>query len=157
MLALEIEKVSVKGFMGRLLRENIFDMYEVRSLEMAITTKMTVDGVRIPENETEQSQETKRNSFISWGELRPLMYEIIKLSAKPKYMKVVFSFANPHEIHINAAALFLNLIYENDSVTFTTATAQKEFVLDKSLDLVWDEWVRNFLNSFNVRDRDDII
>jgi len=148
MLALEMEKSEVKGFMGKLLREDLFDEFETRTVEIVATTKITIDGVL----ETEES----KTAFSSWGETRPLVYEIIKLCKKPRHMKIIFSYKNANEIHTNAAALFLNLIYENDCVTFTTATAQKEFALDKTLDTTWDDRVRVFFvkAGFVVKDRE---
>jgi len=136
MLALEMEQTIVKGFMGKLLREEIFDTFEARTVEIVAATRITIEGI------------------TAWAELRPMVYEIIKLSPKPKHMKIIFSHRDAQEIHINAAALFLNMVYENDSVTFTTASAQKEFALDKSIDIVWDEWIRKFLVGFSVKDRE---
>jgi len=141
MLALELDKAEVKGFMGKLLREGMFDGFEVRTVEIAAKTRVTIDGKL-------EAEENEKTGFAMWEETRPLVYEIIKLSAKPRLVKIVFSWKG--EIHTNAAALFLNLVYENDSVTFTTAAAQKEFVLDKSLDIAWDEWVRGFFAKTGV-------
>ena len=115
MLALELEKSAVKEFMGKLLRENLFDAFEIRMVEIYTNTRITIDGA------------AESGEFAAWGGVRPLVYEIIKLCSKPRQIKIIFSRKNPTEIHTNAAALFLNLVYENDGVTFTTATAQKEF------------------------------
>jgi hypothetical protein len=138
MLSLELEKADVKNFMGRLLRENIFDAFEFRAAEIFATKKIAIDGTN------------ENGEFDSWGEARTLIYEIIKLCAKPRQMKIIFSQKNSHEIHTNAAALFLNFVYENDGVTFVTATAQKEFALDKSLDTAWDDFVCGFFKQINV-------
>ena len=133
MLALELNQSAVKSFMGQILRDEIFDVFDVRSVELLVQARITIDG-------------STEAGFSSWQELRPLVYNIIKASPKPRYLKIIFSL-KPEEsqtIHPNAAALFLNLVYENDTVTFTTATAQKEFALDKTLDAAWDEWTVNF-------------
>lgn len=147
MLALTIDKTAVKGFMAKLLRENLFDDFETRTVEIATTTRIFIDGTQ------ETTNNAIKNGFFPWSETRPLVYEIIKLCPKPRHMKIIFSLKD--EIHTSAAALFLNLIYENDEVTFTTATAQKEFTLDKTLDTIWDEWVRGFFakEGVDVTDR----
>jgi len=156
MLALELEKSTVKAFMGQILREDIFDTFEVRSIEIATATRMNIDGQLLPE--TEDVTEDKKPGFSTWEVLRPLVYAVIKTSLKPKYVKIVFSYKTneAYEIHSNAAALFLNLAYENDTVHFTTGTAQKEFLFEKSLDIAWDEWVKNFFasNGLAVSDRE---
>jgi len=142
MLAMELDKDNVKGFMAKLLREEIFDAFEVRTVEVATTTRITIDGA------------AEQGGFATWAAVRPLLYEIIKLCPKPRFMKIIFSCRE--EVHTNAAALFLNLVYENDGVTFTTAAAQKEFALDKSLDFAWDDWMREFFakNGLSVKDRE---
>ena len=138
MLALELEKIAVKEFMGKLLRENLFDGFELRTAEIFTNTRITIDGA------------SETGEFATWGAVRPLVYEVIKLCSKPRLVKIIFSRANATEIHTNAAAVFLNMVYENDGVTFTTATAQKEFALDKSLDAAWDTVMREFFDRENI-------
>ena len=139
MLALELDKTVVKSFMGQILREEIFDNFDVRSVDISAQVRINLDCA-------------SEEGFSSWATLRPLVYAIVKVSPKPKYVKIVFSCpaATVGDIHPNAAALFLNLIYENDSVNFTTATAQKEFALDKTLDSTWDERICKFFAKKNL-------
>jgi len=145
MLALQLDNNAVKTFMGQILREELFDQFEVRSVDITVETRINIDGL----------QETE---FITWGALRPLVLAIIKTSPKPKCVKIVFSHraSGAVEIHPNAAALFLNMVYENDGVTFTTGASQREFALDRSLDTSWDEWVRGFFTKagLSVIDRE---
>jgi len=156
LLALELDGTAVKGFMGKLLREDIFDAFEVRAVEILTANRITIEGAleTSPSDENENESD-KKSGFTTWAALRPLVYEIIKLSQKPKLIKLVCSHKEPGAVDANAAALFLNLSYENDGVTFTTATAQRQFVLDKSLDSAWDDWVRGFFAKIGlgVRDR----
>lgn len=140
MLALELEKSAVKEFMGKLLRGDLFCEFDARMVEVLTDTRITFDG----------SLENEKSGFAAWSVTRPLVYEIIKLRAKPRQIKIIFSHSRAREIHTNAAALFLNLVYENDGVSFTTATAQKEFVLEKSLDSAWDAWVREFFSRAGI-------
>jgi len=139
MLALELNKSAVKSFMGQILREDIFDKFEVRSVEIATNIRINIDGLYEPEGD-------QKSGFATWEALRPMVYSIIKTSLKPRYVKIVFSYkANEAcDVHANAAALFLNMAYQDDNVLFTTGTSQREFILDKSLDANWDEWVRGF-------------
>ena len=138
MLSLEMEKNGVKEFMSRLLKEDLFNDFEARTVEILTGHKITIDAT---------------SNISAWNETRPLVYEIIKHCPKPKQIKIVFSYTK--EIHTNAAALFLNLVYENDGICFTTATSQKEFVLDKGIDFAWDNFVREFFEKagINVKDR----
>ena len=148
MLAIQLDSAAVKTFMGQILREDIFDAFEVRSIDISVATRINIDGLLEAEPE-----EDKKPEFATWEAMRPLVLGIIKASPKPKYVKIVFSYKaeNTCEIHQNAAALFLNMAYENDAVTFTTGVSQREFVLDKSLDTNWDEWVRSFFAKLGLQ------
>jgi hypothetical protein len=136
MLAFTLNATAVKDFMGRLLREAQFDFFCVRTVELTLNTHISISG--------KLENQDKPQTFVTWGELRPLVHDLIKRGIKPKLIKIIFSHPSPTDIHTNAAALFLNMTYEKDGVNFTTATAQREFVLEKSLDNTWDEWMRAF-------------
>jgi len=159
MLAVELEKSAVKAFMGQLLRENVFDMFEVRTIDIATNVHINFDGQLVTETQEEETENAqKKPGFSTWEALRPLIFGIIKASPKPRHVKIVFSYraSEACDIHPNAAALFLNMSYENDSVTFTTGVAQREFLMDKSLDVNWDEWVKGFFAraELSVSDRE---
>ena len=152
MISVEMDNAAVKGFMGQLLREDILDEFEVRGVEIGLATRISINGALEASitAETETSKPTV--VYITWEALRPLIYTIIKTGAKPSLVKIVFSYKaqDAKTIHTNAAALFLNMVYENDAISFTTATAQKEFALDKSLDDSWDGWIRGFFTRKNI-------
>jgi len=153
MIAVTLDSAQVKGFMGQMLREDVFDEFEVRGVEIGLDVRISINGVLEVEVEDEVAADTQKvQGFSTWAALRPLVYTIIKTGQKPKLIKIVFSYKaqNVHAIHPNAAALFLNMIYENDNVHFTTATSQKEFALDKSLDNNWDDWMRAFFAQKNI-------
>ena len=141
MLALELSDDLVKSFMGRLLREDIFGDFKVRSVDIVAKNRFSIDG-EIADGETK--------NFSMWNDVRPLVFEVVKLMGKPTVLKIVFSHKEPTSVHENASALFLNLMYENGKVNFTTATSQKAFSLEKTLNSAWDEWVRSFFSSIDV-------
>ena len=155
MIAVTMDSGQVKAFMGRLLREDVLDEFEVRGIEIGLSTRISINGMlEAAQSGSDESTPSIKvpTTYITWEAMRPLVYSIIKTNAKPKLVKIVFSYkaAGVLEIHGNAAALFLNMVYENDTVSFTTATAQKEFALDKSLDDSWGEWVRGFFARKNI-------
>ena len=146
MLALELSEDLVKGFMGRLLREDVFYGFNVRSVDIMAKNRFSIDGEVV-------NGEIK--SYSKWSEVQPLVFEIVKQMGKPSVFKIVLSHTEPLSVHENASALFLNLMYENGKMNFTTATSQKAFSLEKTLNSAWDEWVRGFFISaaINVKDR----
>ena len=141
MLALELGGDTVKNFMGRLMKEGIFNDFKVRSVDILAKNRFSFDG-EIAGSETKD--------FSLWSEVQPLVYEIIKRMGRPSVLKLVLSHKEPLTIHENASALFLNLMYDGGKVSFTTATSQKAFALERTLDTTWDEWMRSFFSSIGI-------
>ena len=141
MLALKLGDDLVKGFMGRLLREDIFNDFKVRNVDILAKNRFSLDG---------EIAGSEVKDFSMWNEVQPLVFEIVKQMGKPSVLKIVLSHKDPQKIHENASALFLNLMYENGNVNFTTATSQKAFALERTLDSTWDEWMRSFFGSIGI-------
>lgn len=145
MLKAVITDGNIKMIMNELLLGKGFDKLEMRSCEITTNVSYKIDGI-INKQWYETPYENGA-SYIKWADIKPTVFNIIKGKKSPKTMKLVFSMSreNMEELHSNAAACFLNLAYENDTASVITATMQKQFALDKSLDMVWDDSVRKFL------------
>jgi len=149
MLVFEITGNDIKILMNRLLKEDVFDKFEVRGVEVFGFTKFTASGVldrtALPEDGAEKAGETAR-SYCLWEELRPYVYAWVRGGRTPRSMKIVFSLGDDavRKAHENAAAMFLNLNFEEGAARFTTAIAQKTFTMDKTVDQVWDQKIVNF-------------
>ena len=44
----------------------------------------------------------------------------------------------------DGGALFLNVVYEHETLSVTTGTSLKIFTLDKTLEQVWDDTVKKY-------------
>ncbi|MCL2664959.1 MAG: DUF5721 family protein [Defluviitaleaceae bacterium] len=144
MQVFNVADAAVREFMQRLLRENIFDAFDVRGVDLVSFTGFEIDGI--------DRRETERRKFCRWSELRPHIHEIVKSGPKPKTLKIIFSLAEETAaaFHPNAAALFINLLYENGAVALTAAAGQKNFSLDKSMEQQWDMYAENFLTENKI-------
>jgi hypothetical protein len=149
LLSLAIEESAVKDFMNRLLLENLFDPFEVRGVEISALTRVSISGAK---EQTTENPAGERENYLLWSQVKSLVTAVIKNGERPRSVKIVFS-ADAEaaaNFHANAKALFLNMTYENNQTAFTTACAQKQFSLDKSLDTQWDEWVAEFFKRQGV-------
>ena len=144
MLALSIEELDVKNFMQHLFVLETFSNFEVRGITIHGFTYFEISGEKAP------SQEDEKASYCTWEELRPYVRHIIKGKDKPRAMKLIFSHAEPEKTHPNAAALFINIVYEGDKILCTTATSQKNFDLTRAVDTEWDSWVKIFFNQNGI-------
>jgi hypothetical protein len=148
LLSLTLDESSVKGFMNRLLKDDIFDTFEIRGIEIAAVTRISISGYK----------DQEPDDSLTWAECKPLITAIIKSGSRPRYMKVIFcnGIEATAALHENAQALFINMTYDNGQVIFTTACAQKEFALDKSLDIKWDSHVMAFFKKYGIDVKESI-
>ncbi len=151
MQAFNIPEPDVKSFMNRLLKESLFDGFEVRGVEVFGITRFSLSGA-LDNSFVEANESGNDRAFCLWSELRPYVFQIIKGGKRPKAIRLIFSLdsVKAQSLHENAAALFLNIAYEGNSITCTTATSQKNFSLDKSMDMLWDENVINFFRENQI-------
>jgi len=164
MIALEIK--GTKNIMNTLLASEHFDAFLVE--EAVITTFNTfhIDGHIINAFYTTEELEEHNASgapseFSCWKELRPVCFQLIKGKKTPVSFKTVL-LASPALIEKIAAnpecgvaanlirSLVLNIRYENGKVTCITGSAFTTFIMDKSVDRLWDAYVRQFLSNIGL-------
>ena len=159
MLNLKIEASDVKPFMGALLMSEKFDFLEVRGVDLTTFTHFNISGQKIVQVEPEadsddedKPEEKVKVIYCKWAEIRPLVHGFIKGGAKPSHMRIIFSMESneAQKLHDNGAAMYLNITYNGEEVFFTSATAQRGFSLDKSLDHVWEDYLVEFFKSNKI-------
>ena len=140
-----IEDPHVKDFMQHLFTHDTFIDFEVRGIVLHSFTYFEISGAI-------GGTDADNNSYCTWDELRPYVRYIIKGKEKPRSMKIIFAHKSPETIHPNAAALFINISYETstegDQIKCTTACSQKNFELNKAVDMEWDNWAEEFFKKF---------
>jgi hypothetical protein len=99
--------------------------------------------------------------FSSWKEIRPVCFDLIKGKKTPVSFKVVL-LANNGLIEKIAAnpdcgvaanlirSLVLNIRYENGKVTCITGTSFTTFVMDKSVEKIWDSYVKHSFSELGL-------
>ena len=150
MLALSIANDDLKNFMGKLLKEETFDTFEVRSAEISMHFNIEINGLLnkslFPEGEIPE------RNYILWEEVRPLVFDFIKGKVRPKSIKIVLSLppAEVEKLHKNASAYFINILFENDSIMITTAASEKVFSMDKSVISAFNDYVKDFFDKSGI-------
>lgn len=164
MIALEIK--GTKNVMNALLRSEQFDSFLVE--EAVITTFNTfhIDGHLVKafyssEELEELEKNQKSTTFSYWSEIRPVCFQLIKGKKTPVSFKVVLH-AAPQLIEKIAAnpecgvaanlirSLVLNIRYDSGKVSCITGSAFTTFVMDKSVERLWDIYVRQLLSGFGL-------
>ncbi|HBV82158.1 MAG: DUF5721 family protein [Lachnospiraceae bacterium] len=164
MIALEIK--ITKNIMNALLLSEQFDSFLVE--EAIITTYNTfhIDGHLVKDFYTNEElelleSEEKSTTFSCWQDIRPFCLQLIKGKKTPVSFKVILH-AAPLLIEKIAAnpecgvaanlirSLVLNIRYDNGKVTCITGSAFTTFVMDKSVDKLWDAYMRQLLSDFGL-------
>ena len=164
MIALEIK--ITKNIMNALLLSEQFDSFLVE--EAIITTYNTfhIDGHLVKDFYTNEElelleSEEKSTTFSCWQDIRPFCLQLIKGKKTPVSFKVILH-AAPLLIEKIAAnpecgvaanlirSLVLNIRYDNGKVTCITGSAFTTFVMDKSVDELWDAYMRQLLSDFGL-------
>lgn len=103
--------------------------------------------------DSEQAEELPE--YIEWKDIKQTVYDYIWGKRLPIAFKIILMF-NRENInrllemnHLpvsseDVGALFLNVVYEHETLSVTTGTSLKIFTLDKTLEQVWDDTVKKY-------------
>jgi len=151
--------LDIKSFMSKLLIKETFDHFLL--LEAGITTfnSFFIDGHLHKDYYSKEELECKHlteSPLSYWSQLRPFCFELIKGKRTPLSFKIVFQLSADNTGKLMAQVgqsysvsdingFFLTLKYDEKGLSCTTGTSIKIFTLDKSLENVWDEMMREFM------------
>jgi hypothetical protein len=158
---------DIKNFMNELLVQDKYDsfyLYEARiktSLDYYINGRINRDFFDSQEEALEYAGEKASDStsldklYVTWGNVRHSVYELIKGRRLPISFKLVLMFNRENIVRLvemnnlpfsldSISTLSMNIYYENGSLTVTTGTALNIFTMDKTLEQLWDETVEKY-------------
>ena len=136
MLALAVE--DVKGFMVKLLKEDVFDEFWLKSCCVDSFARFEIYG-------------TSGDEGVAWSRLREYVFGVVRGGAVPRSMKIVFG-ADGEKAGIEGAGSgFVNILFEGGKVGLTTGLSKKSFSLDRSDEQKWDEVVVKFLGRAGIK------
>lgn len=140
-----------KQFMSMLLKDDTFDKFLVRSISLRTSVTYDIDCT-LNKDWFDSEEAENLEKYSSWADMRPIVFNLIKGKRLPGYMKIVLSAAPDaaEQIHKNAAALFINILFENNMLYITGGCSQKVFSLDKTLEHTWDETIQKFFKRCGI-------
>jgi len=133
---------NIKAFMNSLLKNDVFDKFELREININTFASFSINGKKAEEDTAK---------YCIWGEIKPYAFDIIKGTRLPRLIKVIFSL-DPESVPgvKGASALFLNITYENDSINCITGISMKNFTLDRSAEYAFDAYIADFFKENNI-------
>ena len=146
MLALDLAESGNKQFMNCLLVTEIFDNFTVRDAVISSFARLEISPAAMDAADPEGNV-VRTNTVVLWKEVKELVKNYIAGKARPGLIKLVFSISEEAlEKHFPASkAVFLNLHFENGKMRLTTGAAQRNFALDKTYEVQWDQYIKDFI------------
>lgn len=162
MVALEI--TDIKNFMNQLLKSDIFDHFLLQQATIKGAASYIIDGQIAKGFYSESELEELGLSdytFLPFSILRADCFHLIKGKKTPSSFQFIF-LLSPENLsrtlsHISStytpndiSGIYLNLKYQNQLLTLTTGISYRIFSTDKTLELEWDQMVKQFLNKHQI-------
>lgn len=157
MLAEQIK--DVKAFMEKLLIGNSFDTFLVDDISITTYNTFHIDGHLRKEFYTEDERaKLPDETFSEWAKLKPFCFSIIKGKKTPLHFKMIFVPDRQRVTELLAScdttltledihALFLNIRYEQGTLSYVTGCSLKIFTTDRSLEQAFDRYIQTFIDS----------
>ena len=157
MIALNIP--DRKDFTSKLFLQDSFDSFLVSQASFTTGICITLDGALRKDYFTDAQWESmEQHDLIRWSLLKPLCYHIIKGNRLPEQFKIVFALsrANTEKLMDDSGlsfsaeqigGLFLNIRYEQGTLICTTGVSFTSFIIDNTLEHLWDDMVKRFFKT----------
>ena len=162
MIALKI--TNVKQFMGKLLASEAFDSFLIEEASISTYNTFIIDGHQNRDFYTSEEwddKEIRPYDFTTWKQIRPICYSLIKGTKTPSAFKFILHLIPDYLASIlkeqdttvtpqQIKALVLTVKYDGTTLTLVTGTAFHTFIMDKSVDVLWDNAVKGFLDKREI-------
>lgn len=162
MIALKI--TNVKQFMGKLLASEEFDSFMLEEAVISTYNTFMIDGHQNRDFYTTEEWEDKEMrpyDFTTWKQIRPICFSLIKGTHTPSAFKFILHLIPDYAASIlkngdtsvtpqQIKALVLTVKYDGTVLTLITGTSFNTFIMDKTVDVLWDNAIRQFLDKRGI-------
>lgn len=150
--------------MGKLLASEAFDSFLLAEASVSTYNTFLIDGHQNRDfysSEEWEDKELRPYEFSTWKQIRPICYSLIKGKHTPCAFKFILhlipdyvaSILKGGETAVTAQqikSLVLTVKYDGTTLTLVTGTAFHTFIMDKTVDSLWDNAVKQFLNKREI-------
>lgn len=162
MIALKI--TNVKQFMGKLLASEEFDSFMLEEASISTYNTFMIDGHQNRDFYTTEEWEDKEMrpyDFTAWKQIRPICFSLIKGTHTPSAFKFILHLIPDYAASIlkngdtsvtpqQIKALVLTVKYDGTVLTLITGISFHTFIMDKTVDVLWDNAIRQFLDKRGI-------
>ncbi|MDE5866234.1 MAG: hypothetical protein K2H31_06515 [Lachnospiraceae bacterium] len=162
MIALKI--TNIKQFMGKLLASEEFDSFMLEEAAISTYNTFMIDGHQNRDFYTTEEWEDKEMrpyDFTTWKQIRPICFSLIKGTHTPSAFKFILHLIPDYTASVlknsdtsvtpqQIKALVLTVKYDGTVLTLITGTSFHTFIMDKTVDVLWDNAIRQFLDKRGI-------
>lgn len=155
---------ELKSFMSKLLGSSAFDGFLLAEASISTYNTFIIDGHINKEFFTGDINDDgilPSYEFSMWQDMRSLCFDLIKgkrtpvgfklvLHLKPELADTLLKEGNAAVSLSDLKAFVLNIKYDGSELSCITATAYHTFILDKTPDQIWDEYMAGFFNENSI-------
>lgn len=159
---ISLSLLDIKTLTTNLFIQDMFDKFYMTEAEITTFAKYHIDGRRFKDYYTKDELEIMgERPYCLWSEIKPLAYDMIKGRKLPLRFRITFKLPDEglhtlikrHPIRIpidQVDGVCLNLKYESNRITCVTGVSYNTFIMDKTLDELWDDTVRGFFRQNKI-------
>lgn len=154
MLSIQIKDIKV--FMKHLLIQETFDQFLLMQGSVSTYITYDIDGKVNKDffGDEYESSEVYGYNYTPWAHEKNLIWSLIKGKHTPSSFKFVLHIKDEEMSQIlkdispaitnNINALVITIRYDERGLFITTGLSTKSFLLDKTAEEAWDEWIKQF-------------
>lgn len=159
---ISLKVIDVKAFMNLLLVKNVFDNFYLWEADFKTFADFSINGkLNDDYYSSDELEILEGRKYATWAEVKPFAFSYIKGNKLPVAIKIVMMCSKTDINRIISTSgikiaeeeikgLFLNVKYEKGNINITTGTSFRSFTLDKTLEHIWDEEVKQFLKGKEI-------
>lgn len=160
MIALSI--ADTKDFMQKLLIQKVFDQFYLLEGEVATFASFKIDGeLNEAYYTSDETEILEGRKYSRWSEVKPVAFQLIKGKKLPVHFRFVLQLSAEntnwllekyHLEHLKEqlTGLYLNIRYQEQKLVCVTGLSYRTFVMDKTLERLWDETARQFMKQNSI-------
>ncbi len=159
MLSLQIN--DIRSFMSHLLTLESFDHFYFVEASVKMGISYHLDGHINKEFYDTDTRHSLTRDLSYWKEVRPKVFSIIKGKQLPLGCKIILALRESDLMELikdsgssfreeDIEGMYLNILYDPESLRLTTGISYRIFSLDKSLDYAFEERIQDFLSDLGI-------
>ena len=152
---MEIVEIEEKAeYIKELFEKEKYDSFYLSEARVKTKLDYYVNG-RLNREYFDTEAQADLPEYIEWKDIKATVYAYLKGERLPIGFKIILMFNRENISRLlemnnlpvkeeDVSALFMNVVYEHETLSVTTGTSLKIFTMDKTLEHIWDDTIKKY-------------